>query len=121
MNTKPIPACDVCQHWLFEADGPKMPRPYRTGWCVKHRMRTDAIHECARFEPSASAADDSAREELGLAALAYAAAYQTDPQHSSFRDWSDACDRLEAAAIAWAKTKLNAALTDPAAKSKEAL
>jgi hypothetical protein len=59
------------------------------------------------FHPTASAADDSALNELGLAAIAYADAYRTDPPRSSFSYWSDACDRLEAAAIAWAKTKLN--------------
>jgi hypothetical protein len=82
-------------------------------------MRTDAIHECELFHPVASASDESARDELALAAIAYADAYRTDPQRSSFRDWSDACDRLETAAIKWAKTKLNVEVCDGGRKTSE--
>jgi len=49
---------------------------------------------------------DAALEELGNAAIEYAAIRKKEPQNSSFAEWSDACDRLEAAAIQWAKTQM---------------
>lgn len=56
------------------------------------------------FAVPGSASEDAALNELGLAAIAYADAYRKDPKCSSFFEWSNAWNRLESAAIAWAKT-----------------
>ena len=73
-----------------------------------HERRPAAFHAA-----HGSASEDSALNELGLAAIAYADAYRKDPKCSSFFDWSDACNRLESAALEWAKTQMpNAELSD---------
>ena len=65
----------------------------------------EAKSEATLAGPLGLASEDAALNELGLAAIAYADAYRKNPKCSSFFDWSDACNRLESAAIAWAKTQ----------------
>lgn len=63
-------------------------------------------HKCKECQPSdpASGSEDAARHELGEAARHYSREYSKAPEQSGFRQWSDACERLETAAVEYAKS-----------------
>lgn len=58
---------------------------------------------CPHADP-ASGSEDVARHELGEAARHYSHEYSKAPEQSGFRQWSDACERLETAAVEYAKS-----------------